>query len=48
MSERGLEFEQGLIGWLAHSPKGRGEFAGFYVPGRKRWSSCLKSGRRSA
>jgi hypothetical protein len=32
MSERGLEFEQGLIGWLAHSPKGRGEFAGFYVP----------------
>ena len=33
MSERGLEFEQGLIGWLAHSPKGRGEFAGFYVPG---------------
>lgn len=33
MSERGLEFEQALIGWLAHSPKGRGEFARFYVPG---------------
>ena len=33
MGERGLEFESALIGWLAHSPKGRGEFAGFYVPG---------------
>jgi len=33
MSERGLEWEQGLVGWLAHSPKGRGEFASFYVPG---------------
>lgn len=33
MSERGLEFEQNLIGWLAHSPKGRSEFAGLFVPG---------------
>jgi len=33
LSERGLEFESNLIGWLAHSPKGRGEFASFYVPG---------------
>lgn len=33
MSERGLEFEQNLLGWLAHSPKGRQEFSGFWVPG---------------
>lgn len=33
MSERGLEFEQNLVGWLAHSPDGRNEFATFYVPG---------------
>ena len=33
MSERGLEFEQALIGWLAHSPKGRQEFTSFHIPG---------------
>ena len=33
MSERGLEFEQNLVGWLVHSPKGRQEFAGFWIPG---------------
>lgn len=33
MSERGLEFEQNLIGWLAHSPNGRREFGAFYTPG---------------
>lgn len=33
MSERGLEFEQSLLGWLAHSPKGRSEFQTFFVLG---------------
>lgn len=33
MSERGLEFEKDLVGWLAHSPNGRREFASFHVPG---------------
>ncbi len=33
MKDRGLEFEKDLIGWLAHSPKGRAEFAPFYIPG---------------
>jgi len=33
MSERSLEFEQNLLGWLAHSPSGRREFSGFHVPG---------------
>lgn len=32
MSERGLEFEQNLVGWLAHSPSGRSNFATWYVP----------------
>ena len=33
MSERGLEYEQNLVGWLSHSPNGRREFGTFYVPG---------------
>ena len=33
MSERGLQWEQMLLGWLAHSPMGRSEFQTFYVPG---------------
>lgn len=33
MSERGLEFERDLVGWLAHSAAGRREIGGFWVPG---------------
>lgn len=33
MSERSLEFEQNLVGWLAHSPSGRREFGQFYPAG---------------
>jgi len=33
MSERGLQWEQNLLGWLAHSPSGRREYAGIHVPG---------------
>lgn len=33
MSERGLEFEQNLLGWLAHSASGRREFSVMYSPG---------------
>ena len=33
VSERGLEFESNLIGWLAHSPPGRREFGAMFTPG---------------
>lgn len=33
MSERGIQFEQNLIGWLAHSQSGRSNFNEFYSPG---------------
>ena len=33
MSERGLTFEQNLVGWLAHSATGRREYAAFHTPG---------------
>ena len=33
MSERSLEFEQNLVGWLAHSPSGRRAFSAFWIPG---------------
>lgn len=32
MSERGLEFESALLGWLTYSPVGRREFLGIFSP----------------
>jgi hypothetical protein len=33
VSERGLQWEQNLVGWLAHSPSGRREYSAFHIPG---------------
>ena len=33
MSERSLEYEANLVGWLAHSPSGRRAFSAFWLPG---------------